>query len=247
MSHLWPIKMQINYPAPAGHRRHFLIALLAGMLAACAPGIPPLIPPEVTRAPAGFPEAHYLQAKSQGKKILRVDSAQSLVVIEVRRAGTLARLGHDHVVASHNVSGYVSAEEGVADFYVPLEQLAVDEPGLRTEAGFDTQPSPEAIEGTRNNMLTTTLDAGHYPFALIHATWADAERRALNVSITLHGMTRSFEVPVQTETIRDGIVVNGKMSFNQTDFGITPFSVLGGAIQVQDKLDLRFHILAQGN
>jgi len=35
------------------------------------------------------------------------------------------------------------------------------------------------------------------------------------------------------------------MSLNQTDFGITPLSVLGGAIQVQDKLDLRFHIVAQ--
>ncbi|MBI5626917.1 MAG: YceI family protein [Nitrosomonadales bacterium] len=221
--------------------------LLAGMLAACAPGIPPQIPAEITHAPAGFPEAHYLHAKALGKKILHVDSAQSLVVIEVHRAGTLARLGHDHVVASHNVSGYVSAEEGLADFYVPLEQLAVDEPGLRTDAGFDTQPSPEAIEGTRNNMLINTLDSEHFPYALIHATWADASHRTLNVSITLHGMTRTYEVPAQTETVRDGIVVDGKMSFNQTDFGITPLSVLGGAIQVQDKLDLRFHIVAQGN
>ena len=221
--------------------------LLAGMLAACAPSIPPQMPAEITRAPAGFPEAHYLQAKALGKNILRVDSANSLVVIEVRRAGTFARLGHDHVVASHHVSGYVSAEEGLADFYVPLEQMVVDEPKLRTEAGFDTQPSPEAIEGTRNNMLKQTLDAEHFPFALIHATCADTSRRTLNVSIALHGVTRSYEVPVQMETIRDGIAVDGKMSFNQTDFGITPLSVLGGAIQVQDKLDLRFHIVAQGN
>lgn len=231
---------------PSEYGKRFLIASLGGMLAACAPGVPPQIPAKITHAPAGFPEAHYLQAKSIGKEILRVDSAQSLVVIEVRRAGTLARLGHDHVVASHNVNGYVSVEEGLADFYVPLEQLAVDEPGLRTEAGFDTQPSPEAIEGTRRNMLATTLDAEHYPYALIHATSADASRRTLNVSITLHGVTRNFEVPVQTENVRDGIVVDGKMSFNQTDFGITPLSVLGGAIQVQDKLDLRFHIVAQG-
>jgi len=55
-------------------------------------------------------------------------------------------------------------EEGLADFYVPLEQLVVDEPGLRTEAGFDTQPSPEAIEGTRRNMLTNTLDAETFSF-----------------------------------------------------------------------------------
>lgn len=237
----------MNFLIAAICQWRFLPVLLAGLLTACAPGVPPQMPVEGIQAPADFPEAYYRQARAQGKKILRVDSAQSLVVIQVYRAGTLARLGHDHVVASHNVSGYVSAEEGVADFYVPLEQLVVDEPGLRIEAGLETQPSPEAIEGTRSNMLTKTLESGQFPYALIHATWADANRRTLNVSIKLHGVTRSFEVPVQIETVGDGITVDGKMSFNQTDFGITPISVLGGAIQVQDKLDLRFHIVAQGN
>jgi hypothetical protein len=37
------------------------------------------------------------------------------------------------------------------------------------------------------------------------------------------------------------------MSFNQSDFGITPLSILGGAIRVQDSVDLRFNILAQHN
>lgn len=203
--------------------------------------------PVTTQAPADFPEAHYRQAMAQGKNILRVDSARSLVVIQVYRAGTLARLGHDHIVASHHVSGFVSLEEGLADVYVQLEQLVVDEPGLRTEAGLETQPSPESIEGTRSNMLTKTLDSGQFPYALIHATRADVNHRTLNVSIKLHGVTRSFDVPVQVENIRNGIVVDGKMSFNQTDFGITPFSVLGGAIQVQDRVDLRFRIVAQGN
>ncbi len=222
-------------------------ALLAGALAACVTGKPPPIPVEGARVPAEFPEAHYLQAKAQGKKILRVDSAQSLVVIEVHRAGSLTRLGHDHVVASHDVSGYVSIEEGMADFYVQLNRLVVDEPALRTEAGLDTQPSPEDIEGTRRNMLTTTLDAEHFPFALIHATWADANRHTLKVSITLHGKTHTYEVPVKMGSTNGGIAVDGKIAFKQTDFGVTPLSVLGGAIQVKDKLDLRFHIFAQDN
>jgi len=52
---------------------------------------------ESARTPADFPEAHYRQARESGKKILSVDSAQSLVVIEVHRAGPVAWLGHDHV------------------------------------------------------------------------------------------------------------------------------------------------------
>lgn len=230
-----------------GNRSCCLIALLAGMLTACTPGIPLQTQAESTQTPADFPEAHYRQAAALGKKILRVDSAQSLVVIEVHRAGLLARLGHDHVVASHNVSGYISMSEGLSDLYVPLEQLVVDEPELRNEAGFDTQPSQQDIEGTRRNMLNKTLDSGHFPYALIHVIRADANRPALNVSITLHGMTRTYEIPSQIKTVWGGIGVDGKISFNQTDFGITPLSVLGGAFQVQDRLDLRFHILARNN
>lgn len=179
-----------------------------------------------------------------GKRILRVDSARSLVTIEVHRAGLLANLGHDHMVASHDVGGYVSIEEGRADLYVPLKQLAVDEPELRNEAGFDTQPSPEDIAGTRRNMLRT-LDAGHFPYALIHVTRATAGSPSLNVSVTLHGATRSYEVPARIKSVSGGLAIDGKMSLNQTDFGIAPLSVLGGALQVQDRLDLRFHIFAR--
>jgi len=214
---------------------------------ASAASISPQSQVESAQAPADFPEAHYLQARGTGKSILRVDSAQSLVVIEVHRAGAFVWLGHDHVVASHNLSGYVSIAEGLADLYVPLEQLVVDEPELRTEAGYNTQPSQEDIKATRRNMLEKTLDSERFPYAFIHIARLDANRPALNVSITLHGITRSYEVQAKFEAVPSGIAVDGRLSFNQTDFGISPLSVLGGALQVQDKLDLRFHILAQNN
>ena len=217
------------------------------MSAASAAGILPPARTENPAAPADFPGAYYHQQVALGNKILRIDSLHSLVIIEVHRAGVLSRLGHDHVVASRNVNGYASMSAGVADLYVPLDKLVVDEPGLRTAAGFNTQPSQQDIEGTRRNMLTRTLDTGHFPYALIHVARADADRQNLQVMITLHGMMRSYEVPAQFETVPGGISVAGRMSFKQSDFGITPLSVLGGALRVQDQLDLRFHILAQGN
>jgi hypothetical protein len=232
---------------PAGNRSRYLTGLLTCVLTTCAPSIPLESQMESAQAPADFPETHYRQAKELGKKILRVDSAQSLVVIEVHRAGALAQLGHDHVVASHNLSGYASMAEGLADLLVPLEQLVVDEPELRIAAGLNTQPSSEDIEATRRNMLKKTLASERFPYAFIHIARLDANRPALNVSITLHGITRTYEVQAQIEAVLSGIAVDGRMSFNQTDFGIPPFSILGGALQVQDKLDLRFHILAQNN
>lgn len=221
--------------------------LCACVLAACVPGAPLQKPQPAAQLAPVFPASYYLQAEAQGKNILRVDSGLSLLVFEVRRAGPFAHLGHDHVVASHDVTGFVSQDEGRADLSVPLDRLAVDEAALRTEAGFNTQPTPDGIAGTRRNMLTKVLQAERFPVALIHVTSKGADKNAepmLNVSITLHGVTRTFDVPASMQSGADGMVVNGRMHFRQSDFGIVPFSILNGAIQVQDRLDLRFHIVA---
>jgi hypothetical protein len=219
------------------------IILCAALLTACAPRIAPQALPQQAGAPTGFPETYYRQAQVQ-RKILRVDANRSLVAIEVHRGGPFARLGHDHVVASHELAGYADPETGRTDLYVPLERLVVDEPALRAEAGFDTQPSPEDIEGTRQNMLVRVLEAGRFPFALIHAQYAEADRSVLRVTIMLHGVAQTYDVPVRIEPQANGIMVSGRLSLNQTDFGMVPMSILGGAIQVQDRLDLRFFIAA---
>ena len=220
-------------------------ALLAALLSGCAPEIRRPAPegkPPTREAPAEFPRAYYEQAAAQGKAVYRVDSAQSLVVIEVRRGGSLSRLGHDHVVAARNVAGFVAPEAGRADLYIALDDLTVDETGLRSAAGFDTQPSESDIAGTRANMLDKVLETGKFSHALIRVNGGSAKS---SVTITLHGVTRTLEAPMQVDRNDNQIGATGLLTFNQSDFGITPFSILGGAIQVQDRLDLRFTVRAR--
>jgi hypothetical protein len=220
--------------------------LLALMLAGCAPLLrEPAPAPAVP--PAAFPEGYYREALERGKPVFRVEPRESLIVIEVRRAGSLARLGHDHVVASHEVGGYVAPDEGRADLYVALGRLSVDEAALRTEAGFDTQPAESDIAGTRANMLGKVLEAEKFPFALIRVSGADASQRdvTLSVAITLHGSTRTLQAPARIDADAGEMSVTGRLSFDQTDFGITPYSLLGGAIAVQNRVDLRFRIIAR--
>jgi hypothetical protein len=220
--------------------------VVAGFVMGCATPPPPQTA-TVSAWPSEFPQARYRQAEALGKKVLKISPELSVITIEVRRAGSLARLGHDHIVASHDIHGYVMPEEGLTDLFVPLARLAVDESGLRAEAKLDTQPTPEAIEGTRNNMLTKVLEVDRFPFALIHASRIDPASSILRISISLHGVTRSYDVPVRIGLLKTGISVDGSMSFSQTEFGITPFSILGGAIQVQDQMKMRFHIEAHEN
>jgi polyisoprenoid-binding protein YceI len=63
--------------------------------------------------------------------------------------------------------------------------------------------------------------------------------------VTLHGQTRTFQVPSEIDADEKAITVSGRLAFNQTDFGITPYALLGGAIAVKDGLALRFRIRAK--
>jgi hypothetical protein len=221
-----------------------IVALLVVLLAACATQVAP--PPQETRRPADFPEALYRQLAAQGKPVFQVDSAASHATIEVRRSGSLAQFGHDHVIASHDVAGYVAPDERRADLFVSLDTLAVDEPALRAQAGFDTQPSADDIAGTRRNMLEKVLESGQYPFVQIAIRGADAAASppALQVSVTLHGTTRIVEPELRLETSSDSMDVTGTFAIEQSKFGIVPFSILGGAIAVQDRVIISFRLHA---
>jgi len=219
--------------------------VVAGLLAGCASPVPRVA--DVAGAqPAAFPDAYYRQAAARGEPVYEVDPVSSLVVIEVRRGGTLAHLGHDHVVASHDVRVYLAPAAGRADLYLRLDRLVVDERDLRAEAQFDTQPSAEAIAGTRANMLDK-LGAGAHPWALIAVRDAaiDATGYRMNATLTLNGSTRAMDLSPQIVLSASEAGVDGRVALEQTSFGITPFSILGGALQVQDRVSVRFRIRAR--
>ena len=88
--------------------RRILVAAVVLVRAGCAPSPvrePAKAPAE---APKDFPESHYRELLAAGKPVYRVDPKESVVVIEVRRAGKFANLGHDHVVASRNLRGWIA-------------------------------------------------------------------------------------------------------------------------------------------
>lgn len=228
-----------------GHHTSRLVAIaFAIALAACAPQVRPPVPPPL--APEGFPAELYRDAAAHGDAIYAIDPRASLVVIEVRRAGALARVGHDHVVASRDIEGFVWPKAARADLYAALDRLTVDEPALRAEAHFDTHPSPEDVVGTRRNMLTRVLDAERFPFVRAHVRRVDSgdPPTRVDVEITLHGVTRTFSMPIQLSVRAGEMEVSGRFALRQSDFGIEPLSILGGAIQVQDEISLRLRLHA---
>jgi len=220
--------------------------LVTVLLAACSSQTtaPPPAAPS-SPAPAATAADWYRQAAARGARVYPIDSAASLITVVVRRGGPMARFGHDHVVAARALTGFAAPDAGRTDVQFRLDQMSVDEAALRSEAGFDTQPDADAIAGTRTNMLTRVLEAERYPMVLLHAERSAPASDAMRLSITLHGVTRTMEVPVRFDNGAGSVAASGSLALLQSDFGITPMSVLGGAIKVEDQLELRFHIVAR--
>lgn len=218
------------------------LLLCAALLAACTTQAPQPAVPSTGSAPD---ISWYEQAAKAGQPVYTIDSAQSLITVVVRRGGPMARFGHDHVVASRTVTGHVAPDAGRADFQFRLDQMTVDEAALRTEAGLTTQPDAEAIEGTRSNMLNRVLEAERFPLVLLRAERNVPDNGALRLSVTLHGVERSMQVPVSIQRAPASITASGALTLLQTDFGITPMSVMGGAMRVEDPMELRFKIVAK--
>jgi len=188
-----------------------------------------------------------------GAAVYDIDTERSSISLRVYRAGPLARLGHNHVVTSTAEAGYAwtTGELSASGFVVrvPVAGLVVDEPAARAAAGpdFAGEVPDDAREGTRRNMLRPeVLDVGRYPEIVVAAeslagTW---EHPVVTARVTLRGQTRRVQVPLSIAREPGTLSVRGGFRILQSDFGITPFSVAGGAIQVADGVDVEFTIVA---
>jgi polyisoprenoid-binding protein YceI len=93
-------------------------------------------------------------------------------------------------------------------------------------------------------MLHSVLDADRYPWVQVHVTRLPGEPAVLGADITLHGVARTLRVPITLAVEGSELTVKGQLHFRHTDFAMTPYTTLGGALAVQDDLDLAFRLRA---
>jgi len=233
-------------------QRFPLRVLVAGLvlwgLSACQTSPPPVqtpaqapVPAEPTAAPVG---AHEFQVVGE----------ESLLQILVYRGGTMARLGHNHVIASHHLTGpvYVTDDPSGTRFDIsfPVNELTVDEQALRESAGPEFSPAvPEnARGGTRGNLLSAALlDGAQYPTVRLRATdvRVAGETYDVGVEITLKGSTYAIRVPVTVKRQDGAIVASGEFPLKQSQLGLKPFTAAMGALVVMDDMRVKFEVVAQ--
>jgi polyisoprenoid-binding protein YceI len=234
-----------------------LVALLAGCAQpARAPAALPRTPATIAAAAASGAATAAAPTPAAGAtatRHYRIDARRSLLTLRVLRGGTLAALGHNHVIAVRDLQGDVTLapqlEASTVHLRIPVTLMTIDEPELRAQAGEDFAAAvPEAArEATRRNMLgVALLDAQRSPWIELEAQRIVATsgglRLTLQVQMTGHSVV--LDVPVMLQQSTAELVASGEMVLRQSDLGLVPFSVMMGALQVQDAMQLRFRVVA---
>jgi hypothetical protein len=223
------------------------LLVCTALLAAC-PAPPRVSPP--APAPAPGVAAHVGTPYT-------IAAPESLLTIRVYKGGALAAAGHNHVIASHALTGiiYVPDEplESSFEVHVPLESLSVDETELRAQAGpdFPSEVPETAREGTRHNMLgPALLDAQNDPEIVLSAVRLAPVKPPQGAAVQarvqalVRGAAHEFDVLVRYERSGERLVVSGDTLLKQSELGLKPFSAMLGALQVQDEMRISFRIVA---
>ena len=215
------------------------------LLSSCQTAAPVATSPPVSRS------LETATGEADFQTCYQLDATASELRLLVYKTGPLARVGHNHVIVSHGLTGTLARTDlfssSKARIVLPVASLEVDPVALRAEEGadFSSDVSDEARAGTLSNMLGDgVLNAALYPdvtvelMSLTGPQWsADAILR-----ITLAGQVREQSASVSLLEEAGVIRALSSFSISQSEFGMTPFSVLGGGLRVADEVKIRVNL-----
>jgi polyisoprenoid-binding protein YceI len=219
------------------------IALAVLGLAACGAPRPRPPAPQIPNQPT--PSLQALPAPGT----YPIDSSMSELRVLVYRAGALARLGHNHVLVNRAVSGSVqiAATLSASSFSisVPAKSFIVDESQARREEGGDFPDGvPEdAKAGTFSNLQSAmVLNAVQFPAITVKSMAITSTQGALSAALTISiaGHESIVHAPFTLESDSHRLTAAGSLELKQTAIGLTPYSLMLGALQVQDAIRLKF-------
>ena len=232
--------------------KYLSVGVLALLLPACGvlkvrPAAPPPKPEESISRP-GFPPG----------RVYHIDENQSELRILVYRAGPLAHFGHNHVIVNHAVRGAVNLAEVPGDsvfwLTVPVAGFVVDDAQARREEGADfaADVPDSAKSGTLHNMLSAALlNADEFPVIAIRSVAGSVARGGsgdgaltATVAVSVAGHESTVDVPLTLHVDARRLSAAGSLEIRQSALGLTPFSLMLGALQVQDAMTIKFKFLA---
>ena len=187
-------------------------------------------------------------------KDYKLDPAISSLYVQVfKDPGTLAAgLSHDHVVVATGWSGNVKWDNSnvtncKVTISVPTSGLVNDETAMRQKVGYTTVLDDGQRAEVKDHMLSDTqLNAASFGTITFTSTACASSGDAVNVTgnFNLHGVSKTITIPMKISATDQDFSASGLFTAKQSDFGITPFTALGGALKNKD--EIKFVVKAKG-
>lgn len=177
------------------------------------------------------------------RNVWQLDTGTSELTVHVFKTGLFSGFLHDHLFVPRQWKGTAKFDPGhIEDFHaevsVAVASLKDNQEKLSVEdrAKVESQViGPEVLDASRFPEIRFVADR-----LRISTQKTDELEGTLSGKLTVHGVTRPLDVPVHSWRRGDAQVVLGKVSFNQSDFGIAALSKAGGAIAVEDRILVDF-------
>lgn len=160
-----------------------------------------------------------------------IDTQHSTLTVHVAKSGMLSAFGHDHTIVAPIASGAVDAGARRVELNCHAAALRVRDPNASDKDRAEIQKQMLGPE---------VLDVERYPEIAFRSSGAEEAAGGWNVrgDLTIRGKTRPVTVRV---TEKDGRYT-GTARFRQSEFGIQPIKIAGGAMRVKDELRIDFDI-----
>jgi polyisoprenoid-binding protein YceI len=155
-----------------------------------------------------------------------------------RREGVLSAVGHDLRIAATRSSWTVDLARGALTGVIEAAGLQVASAmrGDRDDPGALSESDRQMIDRA---MRDDVLEVRRFPEIRVNATFERRDEKALvKGTVTLRGVERPF----QAEATRDGAWWTASCAFDQTAFGIRPYTAMLGALKVRREVVVRVRL-----
>jgi len=194
-----------------------------------------------------IPETQEQPATVEGSAdLFVVDGRSSRFTVRAVAAGVLSAMGHNPTIGIRDVSGEVKfAPEQLT---AGALRLAIKSSSLAVQDDISDRDRRE-MERLMNEEV---LESAKFPDIVFESaqisvsTMGDALYSAqLNGELTLHGVKRNVPITARVAVMGSMLRASGNFALRQSDYGIKPVTVAGGALKLKDELSFSFEIVAR--
>jgi polyisoprenoid-binding protein YceI len=175
-----------------------------------------------------------------------VDARSSRFTVQAFATGILSAMGHHPKIGIRSFTGEVDFNAEAAEasgFRLTMKSNSLgvlDDISDKDRRDIEKMMNEQVLEPSK--YADIVYDAPSVSIARIDSALFAA---ALNGTLTFHGVTRNQTISARIAVFEEMLRASGEFILNQSDFGIKPISVAGGALKVKDELKFSFEMVAR--